>query len=256
MLNVVCVKWGNWCHPYGADYVNALAESIRRHLTLPHRFLCFTDDASGLDPCIETQPLPQNLTGSWWETVYPHRKARKLRSILSLPYLLKRRADHRALISDDKYKTRYPIDLRGYYNKLYLFKSGVLTDQTLFVDLDTLIVGNIDEIATYDGSFCILRDFHQNLHYGSGLMLFDPATAHHVWDTYVAEGCPMFKMGDQAFIEKMMPDADFFQDRLPGQVVSYKVHCRKAGIPSYARIVCFHGSPRPHEVGYIVKGAA
>jgi len=252
MLNVVCVKWGDWCQPYGAAYVNALAEGIRKHLTLPHRFICFTDSAAGVDTRIEVAPLPENLHGWWWEKVYPHRKLRRYRFLLSLPYLLERSRDKRGLVSDDRRFSRYPVDLRGFYNKLFLFKSGVLSGQTLFVDLDTVLVGNIDEIADYQGDFCILRDFHHNLQYGSGLMCFNPEKTTHIWRTFVAQGCPSFKLGDQAFIEQMMPDADFFQDRLPGQVVSYKVHCAKRGIPPYARIVCFHGLPRPHEVGFVI----
>ena len=37
------------------------------------------------------------------------------------------------------------------------------------------------------------------------------------------------------------------QENLPG-VVSYKKNCLK-GIPDDTRVVCFHGRPRPHEVG-------
>lgn len=255
MLNVVCVKWGNWCQPYGADYVNALADGIKRFLTLPHQFICFTDDTDRINPSVETRPLPENLRGWWWEKVYPHRKLRRYRPLLSLPYLVQRPRDHRDLIQDDINLTRYPIDLRSFYNKLFLFKSGVLSGRTLFIDLDTVIVGNIDELADYNGPFCILRDFHHSLHYGSGLMCFEPEKTQQIWTRFVERGCPAFKLGDQAFVEEMMPEADFFQDRLPGQVVSYKVHCRKSGIPGYARIVCFHGSPRPHEVGFVVPGA-
>lgn len=54
-VNVVCMKWGNL---YGPEYVNALHHGTLSHLRLPFRFVCFTDDASGLNPDIEVQPLP------------------------------------------------------------------------------------------------------------------------------------------------------------------------------------------------------
>jgi hypothetical protein len=49
------MKWGT---KYGPDYVNRLHNMVRRHLTVPHRFVCFTDDGAGLQPGIEVKPLP------------------------------------------------------------------------------------------------------------------------------------------------------------------------------------------------------
>ncbi|MDN3710885.1 hypothetical protein QWZ10_01925 [Paracoccus cavernae] len=53
---VICIKWGTL---YGADDVNRLAAGVRRHLARPHRFICFTDDALGLDAGIEAMALPE-----------------------------------------------------------------------------------------------------------------------------------------------------------------------------------------------------
>jgi len=55
VVNVICMKWGQL---YGPDYVNNLHRGVRRHLARPHRFVCFTDDARGLDAEIEAAPLP------------------------------------------------------------------------------------------------------------------------------------------------------------------------------------------------------
>lgn len=52
---ILTMKWGT---RYGPHYVNNLARGVRRHLTRPHRFICFTDDAAGLDDGIEALPLP------------------------------------------------------------------------------------------------------------------------------------------------------------------------------------------------------
>lgn len=56
MLNILTMKWGTL---YSSDDVNRLYRQVRRHLSRPHRFVCFTDDAAGLDAGVEAQPLPE-----------------------------------------------------------------------------------------------------------------------------------------------------------------------------------------------------
>ena len=52
---VICMKWGT---RYGPEFVNRLASMVRRNVSRPTRFLCFTEDQSGLEEGIETHPLP------------------------------------------------------------------------------------------------------------------------------------------------------------------------------------------------------
>ena len=54
-VNILTLKWGE---RYGPVFVNRLYRAVRRHLTRRFRFLCLTDDASGLLPEIEPHPLP------------------------------------------------------------------------------------------------------------------------------------------------------------------------------------------------------
>jgi len=67
MLNVVTVQAGNYLGR-GADYVNILYDSVRRNLPVgyPGRFVCFTDDPTGLADGIETRPLPDPHLKGWW----------------------------------------------------------------------------------------------------------------------------------------------------------------------------------------------
>jgi len=53
---ILTMKWGT---VYGAEDVNRLYRQVRRHLARPHRFICFTDDAQGIDPGVEALPLPE-----------------------------------------------------------------------------------------------------------------------------------------------------------------------------------------------------
>lgn len=55
MLNVVTWKWGTL---FGVEYANKLRNMVARHLHVPHKFICVTDDTEGLDPRIKTVPLP------------------------------------------------------------------------------------------------------------------------------------------------------------------------------------------------------
>ncbi len=64
-LNVVCIKWGK---KYPPEYVNHLGRAIRRCLTVPHRFVCLTDDRGGIDDDIETKPFVEDLPG-WWNKI-------------------------------------------------------------------------------------------------------------------------------------------------------------------------------------------
>jgi len=54
MLTVVCLKWGT-ALPAGG--VTVLYNAVRRNLDIPFRFICFTDDPSGLAPGIEARPI-------------------------------------------------------------------------------------------------------------------------------------------------------------------------------------------------------
>lgn len=55
MKQIVCMKWGTL---YASDYVNRLYNMVSRNITPPFRFVCFTDDAAGIDPRVEILPCP------------------------------------------------------------------------------------------------------------------------------------------------------------------------------------------------------
>lgn len=53
---VLCMKWGT---KYGPEYVNRLYGMARRNLARPLRFVCLTDDRTGIRPEVEVLPLPE-----------------------------------------------------------------------------------------------------------------------------------------------------------------------------------------------------
>jgi len=50
------MKWGDKFPP---KYVNRLYGMVSRNMSLPFRFICFTEQADGIRPEVEIQPLPE-----------------------------------------------------------------------------------------------------------------------------------------------------------------------------------------------------
>lgn len=65
-VNILCLKWGT---RYDASYVNRLYRGVRAHLHRPFRFVCVTDDATGLETGIDIEPFPSAPPG--WQFRWP-----------------------------------------------------------------------------------------------------------------------------------------------------------------------------------------
>lgn len=147
-------------------------------------------------------------------------------------------------------------DLQGWWNKLYLFSDDLFPngEQVFYFDLDTVIVSGLDDIFKYRGDFAILRDFYRQNGLQSSIMSWKANKFNYIWDDYVAANYPIVEHGDQGWIEKTVNKFDLWQNLFPGCFVSYKVHA-KNDIPKGAKVIVFHGEPRPHEVfnGWVPK---
>jgi len=66
----VCLNSGDYCGR-GAEYVNNLFDMVKRNLSanVDGRFVCLTDDATGLHPDIQPMMLPSDIKG-WWGKLY------------------------------------------------------------------------------------------------------------------------------------------------------------------------------------------
>lgn len=143
----------------------------------------------------------------------------------------------------------------GWWAKMNMF-SPMLKGDFLFIDLDTVIVGDLDNILAVD-KLCLLRDFYRDgvrLKEGLGgaLSFFPEAERADVWEYWIRNPLMAMRMAghkaDMEIMERFFRNtAARWQDLLPGQVVSHKVHCAN-GVPPNARIVCMHGLPRPWQV--------
>ncbi len=104
LKNIICIKWGT---VYGPQYVNTLYAMAARNVTGDFKFVCFTDDPTGVCPEVTCLPLPQ-------------------------------------------LGCEIPPDVPGKWPKIALWgKDLPLTGVALFIDLDSVIVGNIDDYFEY-----------------------------------------------------------------------------------------------------------
>lgn len=143
----------------------------------------------------------------------------------------------------------------GWWSKIEAFR---VPGPALYMDLDTVVTGDLGpllEVARREW-FTVLRDFNpQQRELGTGLMawsgdlsiiyrrfLKDPAG-------HMAANSNPRHWGDQGFIERQPEPRGYWQEHVPGMVVSWKKHCLGGRIPEGARVVCFHGEPRPWAVG-------
>lgn len=142
----------------------------------------------------------------------------------------------------------------GWWSKLELFSPARQGD-FLFMDLDTVLLGPLDDILAVR-KLTLLRDFYRDGKklkegLGGGLIYLPSEARSQVWNFWMTNPPlhqRMFPRGDQFLFERFFMGAKRWQDVVPGQIVSWKVHCQH-GVPPEARIVCFHGKPRPWEVG-------
>ena len=158
--------------------------------------------------------------------------------------------------------TRVPLQSMwpGWWAKMELFAPWAPAGDFLYMDLDTTLVGGLDDIAKVRG-LTLLRDFYHPQYASSGLMFLPETERARIWEVFSADPIGWIceyqsearmqrrdgRWGDQAFLaDHGFDQAQRWQDLVPGQIVSYKAHRLAAnGLPPDARLICFHGVPRP-----------
>lgn len=143
---------------------------------------------------------------------------------------------------------KLPPGINGWWNKLALFRKEAFPkgNRILYFDLDTIIVGQLDELVKYSGKFGILKDFFKPTQYGSAVMMWTAGEHTQIWNRWILEGRPELPDGDQEWIQIVVEDVDYFQDLYPGAICSYKLNCQPYP-PRGTKVVCLHGNPKPHE---------
>lgn len=148
------------------------------------------------------------------------------------------------------------VDWPGWWLKVYWFKPGLIDGPCIYLDLDTVLTGSIDEfINDRQESFAMLKNMNDPDFVGSGVMWFKERAPEGVYERFEKEPQRIMDyyaaakfgsyMGDQAFIFDCL---DHKVDKLESPALrSYKRHCLN-GLPEGTSVVAFHGRPRPTEI--------
>jgi hypothetical protein len=151
------------------------------------------------------------------------------------------------------------VDWPGWWGKIQLFKPGFAGRQNLFLDLDVVITGNLDNmILQYAGSALAAPNNWAASGWGgvqSSVMLWHsggPSPIYSAFDPAIAYWPPRNEpgvlWGDQEFITTQRTAGFPVTQIDPALVQSYKYHCRDKPPSDECKIVVFHGDPKPSEV--------
>lgn len=150
------------------------------------------------------------------------------------------------------------ITNKGVLPRMYMFSeaSGLFGHQVLSLDIDVVITGPLRDIMNYSGVFCVRKRWQRGQeHLPDGdIMSFTAGeeTEDIFWNPFIEnlEGAEESTQGRERFwVAEMLEGKhwDDWDDVVPNQVKSYKIHVRNSGLKN-ARIVSCHGHPRPHEI--------
>ena len=209
------MKWGRL---YGADYVNVLYNSSRSKITGDFRFVCLTDDATGINKEVETYPIPDiGLEEKHWR--------------------------------------------RGCWPKISLFKENLhgLQGRALFIDLDTVLWGEMDAFFTFSEGFVALDSRPWRYKSGpartmSSIFAFDIGSMNYLVEQLMDARDMLISKHDieQNYIADAAKHISYWPDEW---IRSFKYHLRQPLILDRFRspkqpdpgtkALCFHGRPRP-----------
>lgn len=151
-------------------------------------------------------------------------------------------------------------DLPGWWSKIELFKRDL--GRVFYLDLDTVIVGDITPMVLHGHKFSVLRNLSSKTagRIGSGVMAWSGDQTHIYTEfmrdsqRHMAECVVSEKWGDQGFIQSVQRSTGrgwkFLQDLFPAQIVSYKFDLQRRDPEPQNTIVCFHGEPKPWETNH------
>jgi hypothetical protein len=158
------------------------------------------------------------------------------------------------------------MDLPGWWSKLEVFQRGLFPGPVIYMDLDTLLLGPLDDLVdlavrTKKQGPMMLRGRHprarENNWPASGLMVWYRDQMAHVLDRFTEigprraireqqkAGRGAGQRGDQGFIRKVM-DPPKLQDYLPPGYIKFKLDYEYGGYGAVgdAAILCWSGKPR------------
>lgn len=218
MISVVVWKWAApdaYRPPYRAEHVNRLFKLVRERYARPFRFVCVTDSAAGLEPGIE----PLRDWRDFADVASPHGAG--------APSCYRR--------------------LRAFHPDAGLW----FGDRFVVLDLDVAPVGDLVPLWDRPETFVIYRDPLYATQYNGSMWLLSAGARSEVWTDFA----PRISRRLATESRKRGSDQGWISYRLPGEatwgaadgVLSYRQDVARRGgsLPHGARLVVFHGLPKP-----------
>ncbi|RYF62351.1 MAG: glycosyltransferase [Comamonadaceae bacterium] len=217
--HVLCMKWGT---KYDAVYVNKLYAMARRHLSGEFRFVCLTDDDTGIRAEVECFPIPRL-------DIRPEAPGVRDMAWRKLTTLSR--------------------DLTDVYG---------LRGPALFLDLDIVVVGSLDDFFTAPGEFVIIKDYRRPWRVTGNSSVYRFTLGAH------ADVLEHFRTNEVTLRSQFRNEQTYLSDYVHKQgklsywpaawCPSFKYHCiptwptnywTRPFVPHDARIVIFHGECNP-----------
>ena len=146
----------------------------------------------------------------------------------------------------------------GWWSKISMFRPGIITGDTLYLDLDSVVVNRLDLVMNIQFDFAMLSILDGGQKIGnSGAMWFRKPFPHvyekfaekpEYWIKHHQDNAHDRYMGDQAFISDCFDHIPKLHHALPGFFLSYKYNKLQDRVPESCSVVCFGGKPRPRDV--------
>lgn len=216
MISFVTWKWSvpGYARQFTPEHVNILAAMIRRNYAKPHRFICVTDDSSGLDAAVETMPPPVTFAE------------------LSNPQ-----------------GARFPSCYRRLWN--FSREASVLGERILALDIDVVITADLTPLVERDDDFVSWTDARFGWHkVPGGIYLLRTGAYPEVWETFDPSSSPQIaaragcKGSDQAWMSYKLHPAKAAWTIDDG-LYSMKWLPKAAPLPSGVRVVSTPGDLKP-----------
>lgn len=218
--SVITWKWDKpgYRSRFTSDIVNALRRDVARYYPHPHRFICITDDPSGLDDGIERVPL-----WTFWGG-----------------------------IENPTWGAKGP----SCYRRLAAFHPDfeqIAGKRFVSLDLDVVIVDDLTPLWNRPEDFVITKAVAGEQIYNGSMFMMTAGSKRRVYDRFDPERSPQMTAAeglrgtDQAWIQYALGPHEATWSAEDG-VFGYRVDCvrkLRGGLPRNARIVMFWGKPDP-----------
>jgi len=221
MLTVVTWLWTGASRDFKPRHVNTLQSMVARNLDIPHRFVCISDDGAGFVDGVDCVRTPA---------------AASLLACVATP------------------------EGRGFpscYRRLWLFSEEAreIGERFLLLDLDVVIVGKLDDIASRPEPFVGWvpgeSAWGGKHRYGGGMYLLTAGAHPEVYDDFAgqrsidAARAAGYRGSDQAWLNYKLWGRTARMSHESGIHMFREMRKRPTVIPAGAKIIQFSGKAKP-----------